>query len=390
MAFQKQKSACTIRATETGPSNVITTYLWFGAQSLFGSRREAVLPECRCRKAPACRAGGAFRAIPLCVWFPGLKLAEAGTANAVLRRDAFALFGNWVAESGACRAENSSAAKVKRRYLGRQCFCNLGEIFHGAGSSMDKLTVEDLRKRFGKKEVLRGVSLHAKPGDVISIIGSSGSGKSTLLRCINFVEPPNAGRILLNDEPIALHQNRRGELVVSDPKQLRNLRTKLAMVFQHFNLWLHLTALQNVIEAPVQVLRLSRSTAIERARHNLAKVGLGHEIEQMYPAQLSGGQQQRVAIARALAMEPEVILFDEPTSALDPELVAEVLRVMQNLASEGRTMVVVTHEMSFARNVSSHVIFLHEGRIEEEGPPREIFDHPKSDRLKQFLAGITR
>jgi histidine transport system ATP-binding protein len=269
-------------------------------------------------------------------------------------------------------------------------FCNLSEILHDAGSSMDKLIVEDLHKRFGKKEVLRGVSLRARPGDVISIIGSSGSGKSTLLRCINFVEPPNAGRILLNDEPIALHQNRRGELVVSDPKQLRNLRTRLAMVFQHFNLWLHLTALQNVMEAPVQVLRLSRSTAIERARRNLAKVGLGPEIEQMYPAQLSGGQQQRVAIARALAMEPEVILFDEPTSALDPELVAEVLRVMQNLASEGRTMVVVTHEMSFARNVSSHVIFLHEGRIEEEGPPREIFEHPKSNRLKQFLAGIIR
>jgi histidine transport system ATP-binding protein len=288
------------------------------------------------------------------------------------------------------RAELLSTSGSAAIFSANYGFCNLSEISHDAGSSMDKLTVEDLHKRFGKKEVLRGVSLHAKPGDVISIIGSSGSGKSTLLRCINFVEPPNAGRILLNDEPIALHHNRRGELVVSDPKQLRNLRTKLAMVFQHFNLWLHLTALQNVIEAPVQVLRLSRSTAIERARHNLAKVGLGQEIEQMYPAQLSGGQQQRVAIARALAMEPEVILFDEPTSALDPELVAEVLRVMQNLASEGRTMVVVTHEMSFARNVSSHVIFLHEGRIEEEGSPREIFDHPKSERLKQFLAGIIR
>ena len=178
--------------------------------------------------------------------------------------------------------------------------------------------------------------------------------------------------------------------MVSDPKQLRKLRTKLAMVFQHFNLWLHLTALQNVIEAPVQVLRLSRNAAVERARRDLAKVGLGQEVEHMYPAQLSGGQQQRVAIARALAMDPEVILFDEPTSALDPELVAEVLRVMQNLASEGRTMVVVTHEMSFARNVSSHVIFLHEGRIEEEGPPKEIFDHPRSERLKQFLAGIAR
>jgi histidine transport system ATP-binding protein len=255
---------------------------------------------------------------------------------------------------------------------------------------MDKLTVEDLHKRFGKNEVLRGVSLRAKAGDVISIIGSSGSGKSTLLRCINFLETPNAGRITLNGEPIRLRQNKMGELIVSDPKQLRTLRTKLAMVFQHFNLWLHLTAIQNVAEAPIQVLGLSRSAAVERARQNLAKVGLGPEIESMYPAYLSGGQQQRVAIARALAMEPEVILFDEPTSALDPELVSEVLRVMQNLAAEGRTMVVVTHEMSFARNVSSHVIFLHQGKIEEEGSPAEIFGRPKSERLKQFLAGITR
>jgi len=162
------------------------------------------------------------------------------------------------------------------------------------------------------------------------------------------------------------------------------------MVFQHFNLWLHLNAIENVTEAPVQVLGLSRSAAIERARQHLAKVGLSREIEPMYPAHLSGGQQQRVAIARALAMEPEVILFDEPTSALDPELVTEVLRVMQNLAAEGRTMVVVTHEMSFARNISSHVIFLHHGKIEEEGPPEEIFERPKSERLKQFLTGITR
>jgi histidine transport system ATP-binding protein len=253
---------------------------------------------------------------------------------------------------------------------------------------MDKLTVEDLRKSFGTNEVLRGVSLRAKAGDVISIIGSSGSGKSTLLRCINFLEMPDDGRFTLNGEAIGLRRNRIGKLTVSDPGQLRKLRTKLAMVFQHFNLWLHLTALENVIEAPVHVLGLSRSEAIERARRDLAKVGLTEEIERMYPAHLSGGQQQRVAIARALAMEPEVILFDEPTSALDPELVTEVLRVMQNLASEGRTMVVVTHEMGFARNVSRHVIFLHQGRIEEEGPPADLFDHPRSERLKQFLAGI--
>jgi histidine transport system ATP-binding protein len=253
---------------------------------------------------------------------------------------------------------------------------------------MDKLTVEDLHKSFGTNEVLRGISLRAKAGDVISIIGSSGSGKSTLLRCINFLETPSAGRFSLNGEPIELRRTRAGELTVSDPRELQKLRTRLAMVFQHFNLWLHLTALENVIEAPIHVLGLSRQEAIKRARRDFAKVGLGEEVEKMYPVQLSGGQQQRVAIARALAMSPEVLLFDEPTSALDPELVTEVLRVMQNLASEGRTMVVVTHEMGFARNVSSHVIFLHQGRIEEEGPPADLFERPRSERLKQFLAGI--
>jgi histidine transport system ATP-binding protein len=252
---------------------------------------------------------------------------------------------------------------------------------------MFKLIVEDLHKKYGSNEVLKGITLRAKAGDVISIIGSSGSGKSTLLRCINFLERPNAGRYVLNDEPIRLQRDRKGELTVTDPNQLRGMRIKLAMVFQHFNLWLHLTALENVIEAPIHVLGLSRTEAVERARHNLAKVGLSVEIEKMYPANLSGGQQQRVAIARALAMEPEVMLFDEPTSALDPELVGEVLRVMQKLASEGRTMVVVTHEMSFARNVSNHVIFLHQGRIEEEGPPADVLERPRSERLKQFLAG---
>ncbi len=255
---------------------------------------------------------------------------------------------------------------------------------------MHKLIVEDLHKKFGNNEVLKGVSLRAKAGDVISIIGSSGSGKSTFLRCINFLEEPNAGRFVLNDEQIQLQRRKNGNLTVTDPSQLRQMRIKLAMVFQHFNLWLHLTALENIIEAPVHVLGLSKTDAIERARRNLAKVGLNESIEKMYPAQLSGGQQQRVAIARALAMEPEVMLFDEPTSALDPELVGEVLRVMQQLAAEGRTMVVVTHEMSFARNVSNHVIFLHEGRIEEEGSPNEVFGRPKSERLKQFLAGILK
>ena len=255
---------------------------------------------------------------------------------------------------------------------------------------MDKLVIENLHKRYGNNEVLKGVSLRAKAGSVISIIGSSGSGKSTFLRCINLLEQPNAGRILLNGEEIRMVPDKNGNLKVADPRQLRRMRTKLSMVFQHFNLWLHLTALENVIEAPIHVLRLSRAEAIERARENLTKVGLNRAIETMYPSHLSGGQQQRVAIARALTMEPEVMLFDEPTSALDPELVGEVLRVMQQLAGEGRTMVVVTHEMSFARNVSNHVMFLDNGIVEEEGPPDQVFLAQRSERLKQFLAALIR
>src|ERR1700751_143081 len=255
---------------------------------------------------------------------------------------------------------------------------------------MDKLIVEGLRKRYGNNEVLKGVSLRAKAGSVISIIGSSGSGKSTFLRCINLLEQPNAGRILLNGEEIRMIPDKNGNLKVADSRQHRRMRVKLSMGFQHFNLWLHLTALENVIEAPIHVLRLSRAEAIARARENLARVGLNRAIEPMYPSHLSGGQQQRVAIARALTMEPEVMLFDEPTSALDPELVGEVLRVMQRLAGEGRTMVVVTHEMSFARNVSSHVIFLENGIVEEEGPPDQVFQAQRSDRLKQFLAALIK
>jgi histidine transport system ATP-binding protein len=251
---------------------------------------------------------------------------------------------------------------------------------------MYKLVVEDLHKSYGPNEVLKGVSLRARSGDVISIIGSSGSGKTTLLRCINFLERPNAGRITLDGVAIELKKDQKGDLSPANPKQLQQMRSKLAMVFQHFNLWLHLTALENVIEAPIHVLGLSRADAIERARRNLVKVGLSPEIETMYPVHLSGGQQQRVAIARALTMEPEVMLFDEPTSALDPELVGEVLKVMQQLATEGRTMLIATHEMNFARTVSRHVVFLHQGRIEEEGSPVEVFEHPKSDRLKQFLS----
>ncbi len=249
-----------------------------------------------------------------------------------------------------------------------------------------KLQIEDIHKRFGSNEVLRGVSLAADAGDVIAIIGSSGSGKSTLLRCINMLERPNAGRITVAGEALELVPDKNGELMAQDPRQLQRLRTKLAMVFQHFNLWGHMTVLQNIIEAPVHVLGISRAQAVETARKYLQRVDL-NGMEDRYPAHLSGGQQQRVAIARALAVEPEVMLFDEPTSALDPELVTEVLRVMQTLAQEGRTMVVVTHEMGFAREVANQLIFLHKGQIEEQGVPREVLAKPKSERLAQFLSG---
>ena len=252
---------------------------------------------------------------------------------------------------------------------------------------MYKLIVEDLHKKFGDNEVLKGVSMKAKAGDVISIVGSSGSGKSTFLRCINFLEQPCSGKITIGTELIKTTQDRRGALQVADQKQLQRMRTKLAMVFQHFNLWAHMNVLENVIEAPMAVLGIGKDEATSRARKYLEKVGLPARVETMYPSLLSGGQQQRVAIARALAMEPEVMLFDEPTSALDPELVGEVLKVMQALAEEGRTMVVVTHEMGFARNVSNHVIFLHKGKIEEEGNPQDILVNPKSERLGQFLSG---
>lgn len=254
---------------------------------------------------------------------------------------------------------------------------------------MHGLTVENLHKSYGKHEVLKGVSLKAGPGSVISLIGSSGSGKSTFLRCINFLETPTAGRISLNGHDVRMVQGRHGDLEVADRSQLQTLRTKLAMVFQHFNLWSHLTVLENVMEAPRSVLKLSRTEALERAQRYLAQVGMTKH-QDSYPAHLSGGQQQRVAIARALAMEPDALLFDEPTSALDPELVNDVLKVMRELAEEGRTMIVVTHEMSFAREVSSHVLFLHQGVIEEEGHPSQIFSVPRSERLQRFIHGTQR
>ncbi|KJZ46240.1 ABC transporter ATP-binding protein [Pseudomonas fluorescens] len=253
---------------------------------------------------------------------------------------------------------------------------------------MYKLEVRDLHKSYGAHQVLKGVSLQAQAGDVISIIGSSGSGKSTFLRCINLLEQPNAGNIVLNGEPLKLVANKLGGLKAAEPKQLQRMRSQLSMVFQHFNLWSHMSALENVMEAPVHVLGLGlgKKEAREKAEHYLDKVGVAHRMN-AWPAHMSGGEQQRVAIARALAMEPQVMLFDEPTSALDPELVGEVLKVMQDLAQEGRTMVVVTHEMGFAREVSNQLVFLHKGMVEERGDPREVLVNPQSERLRQFLAG---
>ncbi|WP_396268683.1 ABC transporter ATP-binding protein [Ideonella sp.] len=248
------------------------------------------------------------------------------------------------------------------------------------------LQVENLHKKFGDREVLRGVSLTARPGDVVALIGSSGSGKSTLLRCLNLLEQPHEGRFSLGDDTLQLVRDRDGSLRAQDAAQLQRWRTRLAFVFQSFNLWQHRTALENVTEAPIHVLGRPKDEAIARAEQLLARVGLSHR-QHVYPAQLSGGEQQRVAIARALAMDPEVMLFDEPTSALDPELVGEVLRVMRELAQEGRTMLVVTHEMEFAREVASHAIFLHQGLVEEQGPPKEVLVRPRSERLAQFLSG---
>ena len=251
-------------------------------------------------------------------------------------------------------------------------------------SDTTALEIIDLHKSFGQVEVLKGVHLLAEEGDVISMLGSSGSGKSTLLRCINLLEIPNSGSVTVHGETIRMHKDKYGVFVPEDMKQVVRLRAKLGMVFQSFNLWAHMTVLQNVSEALVHVLELPKSEANERAEAVLQKVGM-YDRKEYYPAHISGGQQQRAAIARALAMEPEVMLFDEPTSALDPELVGEVLRVMRDLADEGTTMIVVTHEVGFARDVSNKVIFLHEGQIEAEGPPQQMFSNSESERFKKFL-----
>ncbi len=250
------------------------------------------------------------------------------------------------------------------------------------------LVVEDLHKRFGANEVLKGVSLTAHDHDVIAILGSSGSGKSTFLRCINLLETPDAGRVFVKGELIRMRPGG-GHFVPADPRQVERIRRRVAMVFQQFNLWAHMTVLENIIEAPIHVLKLPRAEALARAGAMLEKVGLA-EKRDAFPSQLSGGQQQRVAIARALAMEPDLLLFDEPTSALDPELVGEVLKVMRDLAREGRTMLVVTHEMGFAREVADRVVFFHQGQIEEEGLPDAVFGNPRSERLRGFLSSTLK
>ncbi|WP_028305288.1 ABC transporter ATP-binding protein [Oceanospirillum maris] len=247
------------------------------------------------------------------------------------------------------------------------------------------LEIRDLHKSYGSLEVLKGISLQARDGDVISILGSSGSGKSTFLRCINLLESPSAGTITVAGESLDLKANKYGELEASNQKQLERMRSEIGFVFQNFNLWPHRTILENIIEAPIHVLKRSKDEAIARAEELLRKVGL-FDKRHNYPSQLSGGQQQRIAIARTLAMDPQVLLFDEPTSALDPELVNEVLAVMRDLASEGRTMLIVTHEMRFARDVSTKVVFLHKGQVEEIGPPDKVFGNPDSDRCREFLS----
>lgn len=246
------------------------------------------------------------------------------------------------------------------------------------------LEIRNLHKQYGNLEVIKGVDITAHRGDVVSVIGSSGSGKSTILRCANLLEDSQKGDILFKGEGVHWKGTGLGRHP-ADAKQVLRIRTNLSMVFQQFNLWSHMTILQNVMEAPVTVLGRDKDEAEQAARGYLDKVGIGDKCD-VYPAMLSGGQQQRAAIARALCMEPEALLFDEPTSALDPELEQEVVKVIKDLASEGRTMLIVTHDMKMARDVSNHVVFLHQGLIEEEGAPDTLFGAPKSERLRGFLS----
>ncbi|MGR3502923.1 ABC transporter ATP-binding protein [Pseudaestuariivita sp.] len=250
-------------------------------------------------------------------------------------------------------------------------------------SATPVIEIRDLHKSYGDLEVIRGVSITANRGQVVSLIGSSGSGKSTLLRCANLLEHSQQGEIVFDGEPVSW----KGAGLArrpADARQVTRIRTNLSMVFQQFNLWAHMTVLQNVMEAPVTVLKRDPAEVEAKARDYLAKVGIGDKAD-VYPAQMSGGQQQRAAIARALCMEPQALLFDEPTSALDPELEQEVVRVIRALAEEGRTMIIVTHDMQMAADVSDHVVFLHQGKIEEEGTPARVFGMAQSERLQGFL-----
>ena len=246
------------------------------------------------------------------------------------------------------------------------------------------IEIRNLHKAYGELEVLKGVDISAPAGHVVSLIGSSGSGKSTLLRCANLLEDSQEGDVLFCGEPVIWKGNGHGRKP-GDAKQVTRIRTNLSMVFQSFNLWAHMSILQNVMEAPITVLGEAPSEVEPRARALLDKVGIGDKCD-VYPAQLSGGQQQRAAIARALCMQPKALLFDEPTSALDPELEQEVVKVIKDLAQEGRTMIIVTHDMRLAADVSDHVVFLHQGKIEEEGPPDALFGAPKTERLRGFLS----
>jgi len=256
-------------------------------------------------------------------------------------------------------------------------------------SAVPSIRVADIHKRFGNLKVLRGLSFDVHRGSVVSVIGASGSGKSTLLRCVNYLEAPDAGEVYLEGTPLGSRLDADGRRKPRSLAEINKMRRELGVVFQQFNLWPHMTVLGNVIEAPIRVRKMPRKEAIGVAEECLRRVQLADKADE-YPARLSGGQQQRAAIARALAMRPKAMLFDEPTSSLDPELTDEVLAVMRRLAADGTTMIVVTHEMSFARDVSDRVLFLHDGLIEEEGSPAEVFGAPRSERLARFLSKYRR
>ncbi|MBA4352808.1 MAG: histidine/lysine/arginine/ornithine ABC transporter ATP-binding protein [Rhodobacter sp.] len=281
----------------------------------------------------------------------------------------------------ACQTFSCAVLFVSRLYRSASLAAPAAQ--HRSDPAPEAIRVEGLHKSFGPHHVLKGVDLTAHEGDVIAVIGGSGSGKSTMLRCINFLETPSEGKIVIAGEEV----RQRPEGGAADRRQIERIRRSLGMVFQSFNLWTHKTVLDNLIEVPVHVLGVPKAEAVDRAMALLARVGLAEKAG-AYPAFLSGGQQQRAAIARALCMEPKAMLFDEPTSALDPELVGEVLAVIRALAAEGRTMILVTHEMKFAREVASHVVFLANGLVEEQGPPEQLFGAPQSPRLQQFLRSV--